>query len=52
MYYCEREKYWLRVSFLELLYFGEMVYEYLVIVRGVNNKFGKDFKINFCCILR
>lgn len=29
--------------------FEEMVYEFLVIVRGVNNKFGKDFKINFCC---
>lgn len=23
--------------------FEEMVYEFLVIVRGVNNKFGKDF---------
>lgn len=29
------------------LTFGEMVYEYPVIVRGVNNKLGKDFKTRF-----
>lgn len=32
-----------------VLAFEEMVYEFPVIVRGVNNKLGKDFKTNFRC---